>query len=158
MRNIVKIPLAVAGFMALATTFATAGQDSERAKIETVLQTYESALNASDTEKVMSVYAADGVFMPQNRPSQVGAKDIRNAYTGIFKAINLNIRFKLAEVRTIAPDWAFARSNSAGTITINATGKKKAAASQELFVLRKNTRGNWKIARYSFSTTLAPSS
>lgn len=158
MKNIVKASLAVAGSVALFTGTAVAGQDSEQAKIKTVLQTYESALNASDTNKVMSVYARNSVFMPQNRPTQVGAKAIRNAYTGIFKAINLDIKFKLAEIRTIGSDWAFARSNSTGEITINATGKKKQAASQELFVLHKNADGNWKIARYSFSTTLAPSS
>jgi len=158
MKNIVKLSLAAAGLVALLTGTAAAGQDSEQAKIKTVLQTYESALNASDTNKVMSVYARNSVFMPQNRPSQVGAKAIRNAYTGIFKAINLDIKFKLAEIRTISPDWAFARSNSTGAITINATGKKKQAASQELFVLHKNADGNWKIARYSFSTTLAPRS
>ncbi len=156
MKNIVKTAFAMAGFMALSAGIAAAGQDSDQAKIKTVLQTYESALNASDTEKVMSVYASDGVFMPQNRPSQIGAKAIRMAYTGIFKAIDLDIEFKLAEIRTIAPDWAFARSNSAGAITINANGEKKKAASQELFIFHKNTDGNWKIARYAFSTTLAP--
>ncbi len=158
MKNIVKLSLAAAGLVAFFTGTAAAGQDSEQAKIKTVLQTYESALNASDTNKVMSVYARNSVFMPQNRPTQVGAKAIRNAYTRIFKAINLDIKFKLAEIRTIGPDWAFARSNSTGAITINATGKKKQAASQELFVLHKNADGNWKIARYSFSTTLAPRS
>jgi len=158
MKNIVKASLAIAGLVTLFTGTAAAGQDSEQAKIKTVLQTYESALNASDTNKVMSVYARNSVFMPQNRPTQVGAKAIRNAYTGIFKAINLDIKFKFAEIRTIGSDWAFARSNSTGAITINATGKKKQAASQELFVLHKNVDGNWKIARYSFSTTLAPRS
>ncbi len=158
MKNIVKASLAIAGSVALFTGTVAAGQDSEQAKIKTVLQIYENALNASDTNKVMSVYSRNSVFMPQNRPTQVGAKAIRNAYTGIFKAINLDIKFKLAEVRTIGSDWAFARSNSTGEITINATGKKKQAASQELFVLHKNADGNWKIARYSFSTTLAPRS
>jgi len=130
MKNIVKASLAVAGSMALFTGTVAAGQDSEQAKIKTVLQTYENTLNAWDTNKVMSVYSRNSVFMLQNRPTQVGAKAIRNAYTGIFKAINLDIKFKLAEVRTIGSDWAFARSNSTGDITINATGKKKQAASQ----------------------------
>jgi len=108
MKNIVKASLAAAGSVVLLIGTAAAGQDSEQ------------ALNASDTNKVMSVYARNSVFMPQNRPSQVGAKAIRNAYTGIFKAINLDIKFKLAEIRTIGPDWAFARSNSIGAITCSA--------------------------------------
>ena len=158
MKKLVKSTLAVAAIIILSTGLAAAGQNGDITKIKKLLKTYESALNASDTDKVMTVYATDGVFMPQNRPSQVGAKAIRNTYSAIFKAIDLDIVFKLAEIRKISPEWAFVRSNSAGAVTINATGKKAAEASQELFILHKNATGNWKIARYSFSTTLAPRS
>ena len=53
----------------------------------------------------------------------------------------------------MADDWAFARTHSAGTTTINATGDQVVEGNQELFVLKKTDDGNWKIARYCFSTT-----
>jgi ketosteroid isomerase-like protein len=56
----------------------------------------------------------------------------------------------------MAPGWAFAPTNSAGTVTVNATGAKSAEANQELFIFRKGPDGAWKIARYSFSTTNPP--
>jgi ketosteroid isomerase-like protein len=56
----------------------------------------------------------------------------------------------------MAPDWAFVRTNSTGTMKINATGMTSDEANQELFILRKNAGGEWKIARYSFSSTNPP--
>ena len=41
--------------------------------VSTVLARYQDALNASDTNAVMPLYAEDGVFMPQHSQSAVGA-------------------------------------------------------------------------------------
>jgi ketosteroid isomerase-like protein len=74
----------------------------------------------------------------------------------VFKAIKLSVRFNVAEVVDMAPNWLLARTNSAGTTTINATGAKSAKANQELFIFGKGGDGSWKIARYSFSSTNPP--
>jgi uncharacterized protein (TIGR02246 family) len=121
--------------------------------VAAVLAKYQDALNQSDTEAVMKLYASDGVFMPQNSPSSVGADAVRKAYDAVFKDIKLSVKFNVAEVVEVASDWAFARTNSAGTATLNATGARSTEANQELFVFRKGTDGKWKIARYCFSTT-----
>ena len=42
--------------------------------------------------------------------------------------------------KVVADDWVFARTNSAGTTTINATGDQVADGNQELFVLKKTDR------------------
>jgi uncharacterized protein (TIGR02246 family) len=123
--------------------------------VAAVLADYEDALNQSDTEAVMKLYAPDGVFMPQHFPSRVGADAVRNAYDGVFEAITLKVKFVVAEVHQIAPDWAIARTNSAGTVTVKATGGGGPEANQELFVFQK-IDGAWKIARYCFSTTNPP--
>ena len=104
----------------------------------------------------MPLYTEDGVFMPPYSQSAVGAAAVRKAYDAVFKAIKLSVKFHVAEVVEMAPDWAFARTNSAGTVTVHATGAKSAEANQELFIFRKGTNGTWKIARYSFSTTNPP--
>jgi uncharacterized protein (TIGR02246 family) len=123
--------------------------------IAAVLAKYEDALNHSDTDSVMTLYASDGVFMPQNSPSSVGAEAVRRAYDAVFKAITLRVKFDLVEVHQVAPDWAFARTNSAGTVKVNLTGEHGPEANQELFIFQKITDG-WKIARYCFSTTNPP--
>lgn len=123
--------------------------------VATALSKYEEALNQSDTNAVMKLYAPDGVFMAQNFPSSVGAVAVRNAYDAVFKAIKLTVKFNVAEVVEVAPNWAFARTNSAGTVKIHATGQTSAEVNQELFVFQKIDDA-WKIARYCFSTTNPP--
>jgi uncharacterized protein (TIGR02246 family) len=129
--------------------------NADEKAIAAVLRDYEGALNRSDTAAVMKVYAPDGVFMPQHFPSSVGADAVRKAYDGVFRAITLTVKFAIAEIKQVGPDWAFARTNSAGTVEVNATGQSSPEANQELFVFQK-VGNDWKIARYCFSTTNPP--
>ena len=125
--------------------------------VTALLARYNEALNASSTEAVMPMYAEDGVFMPPYSQSAVGSAAVRKAYDAVFKAITLNVKFTIAEIVEISPGWAFARTNSAGTTTDHATGRKSSEGNQELFIFRKDEDGAWKIARYSFSPTNPPS-
>jgi uncharacterized protein (TIGR02246 family) len=129
--------------------------NADEQAVATVLKAYERALNASDTNASMELYAPDGVFMPQNSPSSVGTDAVRHAYDAVFAAIKLTVKFSVAEIRQVAPDWVLARTNSAGVVTIRATGRTAPEANQELFLFQK-VGGAWKIARYCFSTTNPP--
>jgi uncharacterized protein (TIGR02246 family) len=127
-------------------------QDNHEA-IRSVMASYEAALNASSTESAMLLYTEDGVFMAPNNPSAVGKAALRQAYDAVFKAITLKVKFSIAELVVMAPEWAYVRTNSAGTQTINGTGATSRESNQELFVFKKGDDGKWRIARYSFSTT-----
>ena len=129
--------------------------NADEQAVAAVLAKYQDALNQSDTNAVMNLYASDGVFMPQHFPSSVGAVAVRKAYDAVFNAITLTVKFNVAEIHQIAPEWAIARTNSAGTVKVRATGGGGPEANQELFVFQK-IDGTWKIARYCFSTTNPP--
>jgi uncharacterized protein (TIGR02246 family) len=118
-----------------------------------VLTKYQDAANRSDADSVEALFAPDGVLMAQNSDSVVGADAVGKAYSAMFGAIKLDIAFKIAEVRQLSPDWGFLRSHSTGTIRIAANGVSIPEANQELFLFQK-VGGDWKIARYSFSTIL----
>jgi uncharacterized protein (TIGR02246 family) len=120
--------------------------------VAAVLGNYQDALNKSDTDAVMKLYALDGVFMPQNSSSSVGTEEVRRAYDAVFQTIKLTVKFNVAEVVEIAPNWVFARTNSVGTVKVLASGAGGPEANQELFLFRK-IDGAWRIARYCFSTT-----
>jgi uncharacterized protein (TIGR02246 family) len=124
--------------------------------VTALLAKYNDALNSSSTDAVMSLYAEDGVFMPPYSPSVVGSEALIKAYDTVFKTITLNVKFTIAEIVELAPEWAFARTNSAGTTLDHATGARNAEGNQELFIFRKGSDGSWKIARYSFSPTNPP--
>ena len=156
MKTLIKSAIVAASAVALSFGITSVQADTDRSKIEAVLVTYETALNASDTDKVMTVYRADGIFMPQNSPSQIGTEAVRAAYDRVFEAIKLDIEFQVEEIVQVAPAWAFVRTNSAGFVTINATGERGPEANQELFIFQKGADNEWKIARYIFSTTNPP--
>ncbi len=121
-----------------------------------VLAAYNAALNSSQTSEVMPLYADDGVFMPPYSPSAVGAAEVRKAYDAVFKAIKLTVKFNVAEIVEVSPDWVFARTNSDGQTLNHATGTVSAEGNQELFLFRKGRDGKFRIARYSFSPTNPP--
>ncbi len=125
----------------------------EAAEIEAVLKKYEQALNASDMKGVLKLYTDDAVFMVPGSPSAVGIQAVEQAYAATFQAIRLNLNFQIAELHLLSPEWAFLRSTSSGQVTILANGAVIPSANQELFLLRK-VHGQWKLARYSLSSTL----
>jgi uncharacterized protein (TIGR02246 family) len=126
---------------------------SVEAGIEATLEAYEAALNASDIDTVLSLFASDGVFMPPNNASMVGSDAIRGAYEGIFQTITFDTELTVAEVVQVAPNWAFARTQSNGHVTINAIQQRVPDANHELFIFQKGDGDTWKIARYAFATT-----
>lgn len=124
-------------------------QTTEKTAIEKVLFSYRDALNASDVNKVLSLYTNDGVFMPSNAPSAIGQEQVKAAYEFVFSQIQLNIEFYIDEI-VVNGDYAFARTTSKGTTLIHANKQTVAEENRELFVLQK-TNGQWKIARYMFN-------
>jgi uncharacterized protein (TIGR02246 family) len=124
-------------------------QTTEKAAIETLLFAYRDALNASDVNKVQTLYANDGVFMPSNGPSAIGLEQINGSYEFVFNTIQLHIDFFIDEI-TVNGDYAFARTTSRGTTLIHASGETVGEENRELFVLQK-VNGQWKISRYMFN-------
>ncbi|MGO8465323.1 SgcJ/EcaC family oxidoreductase [Rhizobium leguminosarum] len=127
--------------------------DVVQADIEKVLQTYEAALNASDTDTVLTAFAPDGVFMAPNSPSTVCTDAIRAAYSGIFQMITFDTELTVEEIVQVAPNWAFVRTSSNGHVTVNAIKQRVPDANHELFIFHQGDDDAWKIARYSFATT-----
>ncbi|BCL75156.1 hypothetical protein JHS3_08920 [Jeongeupia sp. HS-3] len=154
-----RLALAAAAFGTTLPALAAQPQTGTAVKtaITGQLNRYEQALNAADIERVMALYSDDSVFMPQHSPPSVGRAAVREAYTRVFGAIKLDIRFQIDEIRLLSRDWAFARTRSSGTAT--AVGSDQPGgpeANQELFLFHRETDGQWRFARYIFTTTNPP--
>lgn len=119
--------------------------------IESLIQRYETALNANDIETILEIYGNKPVFMPQNAPAMIGRAAVRAAYEQVFANIKLDVRFTIHEIE-IHGDTAWARTSSAGRTRILAVGVMVEEGNNELFVFKRE--GNeWKIHRYLFATT-----
>ena len=141
----------VVGTSTNSTTNADSLTDTDRREIRTVLDRYEQALNASDVDAVLDLYADDGVFMPSSAPTAVGIENVRAAYEHVFTTIKLNIAFIVEEI-VADGSIAFARTGSQGTVTILGDGTTVPEENRELFVFQQED-GVWKIARYMFHKT-----
>ncbi len=122
---------------------------TDRGEIQTILDRYEKALNASDVDAALALYAADGVFMPANAPTAVGTAAVRAAYEHVLGIIKLDIAFSIDEI-VIDDTMAFAITESKGHVTILAKQVTAPEENRELFVFRK-IDWVWKIARYMFN-------
>ena len=120
--------------------------------ITTLLQGYRNALVESDTTAVMKLYASDSVLMAQGFASVVGWHDIKAWYAECFKRIALDVEFEVKEVVVTSDTYAFASTTSAGTQKDLDSGAESHEGNHELFVIKKE-EGEWKLARYCFSTT-----
>ncbi|MFK5913976.1 MAG: DUF4440 domain-containing protein [Woeseiaceae bacterium] len=133
------------------STLAISKSQSESQLITQVINRYEVALNASDTESVMKLYGEKPIFMPQHAGAQVGRTAVKKAYESVFTTIDLNIKFTIYEVE-IHGNKAWARTSSAGKTIILADNVKINEGNNELFIFKKEN-DKWKIHRYLFSTT-----
>ena len=133
-----------------AVPFAVSGaQNTAEKQIQTLLANYETSLNAGDAGRIEQLYTVDGVFMPAGFPTASGRPAVRGTYDAIFKNIRIAIHFTVDEMK-VKGDFAYARTHSAGTSTVVATGANGPEANRELFVFAR-TPGGWKIARYAFN-------
>lgn len=131
--------------------------NADQAAIAHQLDHYQKALNAADLDAVMQIYAKDAVFMPQHSLPAVGRDAIRTAYRHVFDTIHLDIEFSIDEIQVLSRDWAYARTRSNGTLKVLASDQPSGAeANQEIFLLHRETDGQWHFARYIFSTTNPP--
>lgn len=124
---------------------------TETTALEILLFNYRDALNASDTNKAVSLYTEDGVFMPTNAPTAQGTAALIESYNYVFSNIQLKVEFYIDSIE-VNGDYAYARTRSKGSTLIHATGDTIPEENRELFVLKKEN-DEWKIDNYMFNKT-----
>lgn len=118
--------------------------------IKDLIKTYETALNANDLEKILTLYGSEPVFMPQHAPALIGRDAVRAGYEQVFANLELNIHFDVHELEETG-DWAWARTSSAGRTRLLVSNAEVTEGNNELFIFRLEG-GQWRIHRYLFST------
>lgn len=137
----------------IAPTLAHADQSQDEQAIRQTIARYESALNASDTTRIVDLYTENGIQMAPDAPTAVGAQALRQTYDKTFKAISLALKFTVDEVKLLGKNTALLRSHSEGTLKVNsADSAANPAAFKELFILAKQPDGDWKLSHYSFAS------
>jgi uncharacterized protein (TIGR02246 family) len=136
-------------FLAAVPFTVSRAQNTADKQIRMLLANYETSLNAGDAGRIEQLYTADGAFMPAGFPTASGRPAVRGAYDAVFKNIRIAIHFTVDELK-VKGDFAYARTHSAGTSTVVATGATGPEQNRELFIFARTPNG-WKIARYLFN-------
>lgn len=144
--------LCVAAMLAALPTAVRADEKTDENAIRDVIAGYEKSLNASDAAGVTKLFTADAVVMAPGNPAAVGKETIGKVYEGLFKAVKIDLKFEVDEVKTLSDKWAMARTRSKFTVKVG-DAAPQADANHELFVFQKGDDGKWLIARYSYSST-----
>jgi ketosteroid isomerase-like protein len=118
--------------------------------IQSILQSYETALNTNAVDTILGLYGSEPVFMPQHAPALVGRAAVRAGYEQVFATLKLDVYFEIHEVEENG-DTAWARTSSSGRTQILAAGVEVTEGNNELFIFRRES-GAWKIHRYLFAT------
>jgi uncharacterized protein (TIGR02246 family) len=150
-RNRFSSMLASFAFIASIPGAVAGAQNTAERQIHTLLASYETSLNAGDAGRIEQLYTVDGVFMPSGFPTVSGRPAVKGAYDGLFKNIRIAIHFTVDELK-VKGDFAYARTHSAGTSTVVATGASGPEVNREVFIFARTADG-WKIARYTFNKT-----
>jgi ketosteroid isomerase-like protein len=122
-----------------------------------VLSAYNAALNSSDTNAVMPLYAEDEVFMPPYSPTAVGAAEGRKAYDAVFKANQIEREVQRGRDRRAGPRVGICTNQFCGNDPQSCDWCREFGGQSGAIPFRKDRDGKFKIARYSPLLTNPPS-
>jgi ketosteroid isomerase-like protein len=108
--------------------------------------TLETAFNAKDVEKILSLYTDNSVFMPPNKPLLRGRASLKGLYEGLLTGGSTDLKLTPEDVAGHGPLAYESGSYSMMNGPTHDRGKF-------LFVFR-NMGGNWKIEYTSWSSDL----
>jgi len=148
LRSFTAVPFKICA-SATTTTLSMSTATDEKT-IRQLLSSYESSLNTSNADLAASCYTNDGLFMPTTLPTATGTEALKDSYMAIFGNIQLAVKFTVDELVITSDTSAYALTQSAGQVTVKATGDQAAEANREIFIFAK-VDGDWKIARYMFN-------
>lgn len=135
-------------------------QSANVAAIKDVLGRYEETVQSGDFEGWLSLWAEDGVQMPDNAPTRVGKAAIAEAMRGAFEAMDLRIAIHDIEDARVWGDrgltrcrYSLALTPKAGGETIDAMPDGKA-----LTLYGRQADGSWRIVYDCFNSNEEPAS
>jgi uncharacterized protein (TIGR02246 family) len=121
---------------------------SDAQAIRQVSSTLETAFNARDVDKILSLYTDNSVFMPPNKPVLRGRDPLKGFYNGLVSGGSHDLKITVEDVAGHGPI-----AYQSGTYSM--MNGDKHDRGKFLFIFR-NLAGNWKIEYTSWSSDLPP--
>jgi len=117
--------------------------------IQAVADAWTAAYSAGDFDALMELYSDDAVDIPPGQKSE-GKAAIRERQVRGLEGYRASSALSFDEV-IVSGDWAFARGVYEATYTDLVDGTEAEARNDNLWVLRKDSGGAWRIARMMYN-------
>jgi uncharacterized protein (TIGR02246 family) len=126
--------------------------------IKAVLDEYGEMVQAGDFEGWLSLWAEDGVQMPDNAPTRVGRTAIAEAMKGAFDAMDLSITIHAIEDAEVWGDRGLTRCRYSLALTPKEGGETMAVMpdGKALTLYGRQADGSWKIVYDCFNSSAEP--
>jgi uncharacterized protein (TIGR02246 family) len=117
---------------------------ADHAEIRRTTAKLLAAVNASDHERLLAVWADDGVLMPPNRTAVQGRPALAAYFKERFSATRFHFAFTSSEIQ-LAGDVAFERLAYVVTAWPVAGGQATKDAGKGLHVYQRQPDGAWRL-------------
>ncbi|WP_427192923.1 YybH family protein [Serratia marcescens] len=131
---------------------AEAGVAAEQKAVYELINRYQTALNACDTQTILSLFAPESYSQWNEKPTADSNEKRRQQYDDLFKNEKFETEFAYDSVN-VNGNMAYVRTHHhrGATVTRISDGATLIDLNREVFVLEKQ-QGQWKIVVYTFNT------
>lgn len=133
-------------------------KNADEQAIKSLLQDYAAAYNSGDVNRVMPLWAENGIVLAANRAPVVGKKAIK-AWKQREHFAKFSYQMKLySEEIGVGEDWAFQRGRYRVTVTPKSGATPVKDEGKFLQIWQRQSDGSWKVARDMANSNKAPRS
>jgi uncharacterized protein (TIGR02246 family) len=118
--------------------------DEDRAAVTRATSDLLAAVNAGDVNRVLAVWADDGVMMPPHHPSVIGHVELATYFRNLFSRLHLTFTFTSSEIH-IAGDLAFERVTYTAIACPISGGPAVEDVGKGLHLYHRQRDGTWKL-------------
>ena len=124
--------------------------------ISQVLEEWEAAGKASDTDGLMSLFGEGAIWMPPNETEITDREAIRVWFQKMFDQLTVDEYAIVSDEVVVSGEWAFQRGNYTQTLSPKAGGEPFQEAGKFIVILEKQSDGSWKWARGIWNSNNPP--
>jgi uncharacterized protein (TIGR02246 family) len=115
--------------------------------VESMCQSYASAVNANDSVAYSKLFAADAIRIPPGSEPEYGPEQIRQGEQADYDVAKWSIRSTPVDALQITEQWIYGIAHVDVSTTAYADGAKSSFQATKTWLLQKQDSGEWLIAR-----------
>ncbi len=112
---------------------------------------YANAVNAGDSGKYASLFAADAIRMPPGAELERGPEEIRKAEQADYDQGTWRVKFTPRDALVINEDWVYGIADGEVSITPHDAGETKDVRLTVTWLYGRQLSGEWLIKRQMWS-------